>query len=475
MAHVLFSGGGGGVCRAWWRRGWGQPAGTDWTRIAARIVSSEAAETSAAVVPVSADAASVTAALRGAVARLALRQRHQNTPRAGNDDDAMCTTNGSLPAALERFIAEDMLQGVKGRRVRRAVAASSLQTSASAAMRGVRPRSTNSNKDAADAYVASAFAGEYAVMNRIVSELHARFPEFEPRKLLEVCHENTAVGTLASLPVFLSGDSDDAAMEDSSGRRRRVDITAVCESAAMRDAATRLIHAATSALGTDDGDIEPTGSMDMRSTRSRVDAMMRGTNVTWLRKLPSPAARRDRFDLVISAFALSKLHADNANTKTDGDEHHLVARTTKIDTTTAAAAGSNARPRTGRTRTNHRRQLMDMWELVDEGGMLVLVEDGSNEGCTTIQDARRLLLSADGRHSRRALQATCSDDDVGGALERQRRAFHIAGPCPHEMECPRAIATSRKTSRCFFRQRIEPPRYRRYAEDKRKRKRKRDT
>ena len=259
-------------------------------------------------------------ALREMVSVLALRHRRQHgaAGSAGAGGPGGSSANGALPAHLERFVAEEMLRGAKGRRVRGAVSAMRSRVSKPAG-RAPPPRAPRGQLEA-DAYVAGSLAGHHAILSRIASEVRARFPDFRPSRVLELCHGSAAVGSLACVPVLC-------------GAAGRADITAVCESGAMRSAAAGLLRAARVAA---DG-ADPGAPRD---------------NLTWHRRLPPAAGRADRFDLVVSAFSLSSL----------GD---------------------------GGARREH---LLGLWEHVGDGGMLILAENGNAEGCALVHEARRLLL-----------------------------------------------------------------------------------
>ena len=367
----------------------------------------------------------VSEAMREMVSRVALRHRRNQfissadgSPVHHREDAdaagpmARGNANGTLPAHLERFIADEMLHGVKGKRVRQAVSAMRSQVSkaagglsaSSSGRRAVHPR----GQLEADAYVAGNLAGHYAIMSRIASEIRMRFPNFLPNRVMELCHSNTAVGTLACIPILQGGGADVGGT--SIRRGRHADVTAVCESTTMRSSAMALLRAA--------GVAPDSGDLSLR------------TNVTWFRRMPSAARRRDRFDLVISAFSLSSLggggeddedaHVSDAHMQ--GDRDGVVSYTWSRE---------------------QRQHLTDLWDHVAEDGMLILVENGNSDGCALMNSARGFLIESS--RLRRAEAATPP-------------SLHIVGPCPHENACP---MSSLKRARCFFRQRFEPPGYRR--------------
>ena len=74
-----------------------------------------------------------------------------------------------------------------------------------------------------------------------------------------------------------------------------------------------------------------------------------------------------------------------------------------------------------------------MWELVAaEGGVLVLVEDGSPEGSRLVRSARKLLLEPPPSPPRRP--AGAGEQEAAAATTRARA--RTLAPCPHDRPCP---------------------------------------
>ena len=87
-----------------------------------------------------------------------------------------------------------------------------------------------------------------------------------------------------------------------------------------------------------------------------------------------------------------------------------------------------------------------MWELVaEEGGHLVLIEDGSPEGSRLVRSARKLVLE-EGRGGGNEGEEEGEEEGEGKRVKAMARTV---GPCPHDRPCPLA-----RHDWCRFSQRV---------------------
>ena len=100
-----------------------------------------------------------------------------------------------------------------------------------------------------------------------------------------------------------------------------------------------------------------------------------------------------------------------------------------------------------------------MWELVaEEGGFLVLIEDGSSEGSRLVRSARKFVL--DEQQQQQQQQSADATTERGGSESMTAAAVggggggggggaRTVGPCPHDKPCPLI-----KSDWCRFSQRV---------------------
>lgn len=248
----------------------------------------------------------------------------------------------------------------------------------------------------AAAWTAHRFAGVYAPMLRILTEIKTRCPSFFPKRVLEM-NAGFAAGLIAVDAVYGQQlEDDDAAVPRKQGK-------ASPAAAALGDTAAP-VAAATGAEEDRDSiellmAVEP--STHLASVGRYLTADM-SPSVQWqlglydegLRRrqkgeTEKPEAADDRFDLVLLPHSLLR--------SVDGQaSRHALVRT--------------------------------LWNRIKPGGLLVMLERGTASGFRVLASVRELFI-----------------------CELGTERFHFVAPCPHESVCPLAL-TGRDW--CHFGQRV---------------------
>lgn len=408
-------------------------------------------------------AQTVSSSLRSSVARLSLQHNHSNEQNR---------SNSALPDSFSHIIWNDLLLGVKGKHLRDALVRKKekkkkrLSSSSSSSF----VKELSYEKDT-QTYLLDRFAGDFAVVRRIVSEISNRFPEYRPTRFLEFCPQHTATGSLAALHVF--GRSASSTEESRSRYLSGVDVSAVCDNRFMRRAAAKLLRAAlndeqATSEASKESSVESSPSLGEVLTQSGYQAFaeLYMQHMTWYKHIPNSRKRKDRFDFVVSAFSLSR-EAFPTSVRRVKNKHeqlkHLSGGRRVVHDKEDDDANINEREEWIQRRIMDeneyaktrelRKTAAELWDHVVDGGMLVIIEDGSNEGCRIVQDVRNYLIEREKRVSSRRGDAGAIEGDENSS------SFHIAGPCPHEQKCPLQESNAATAKRCYFRQRIEVPKY----------------
>ncbi|PHJ22106.1 mitochondrial small ribosomal subunit rsm22 protein [Cystoisospora suis] len=228
----------------------------------------------------------------------------------------------------------------------------------------------------AAAYTAHRYAGVYASMVRILNEIKLRAPDFKPQRVMEL-QAGFAAGLLAAHKLWGSGDEN-----------RPVSRAPVCPN--ERPSAGQLKFLLAIERSTHLGNIGKYLTAELAPpVQWQMGLYEEGSSVS---RRDGPACKDGQgsgMDLVIMPHCLLS--------SVDGQEsRHMLVR--------------------------------NMWNRLNHGGILVLVERGTPTGFRVIHAVRELFISELG---------------VG--------KFHFLAPCPHESICPVAL-TGRDW--CHFAQRV---------------------
>ncbi|KAL8274554.1 hypothetical protein Esti_001520 [Eimeria stiedai] len=265
----------------------------------------------------------------------------------------------------------------------------------------------------AAAYTAHRFAGVYASMLRILTEVKARCPHFFPARVLEM-NAGFAAGLLAVDAVYGQLPNETAAIPRTQGKsgecvplmtasetveKRRIDFLLAVEPSGHLSSVGRFLTA----------DLRPHVQWQLglyeeglwkrqsnsshpplpNSTTRRTTRTTRATTAGRGALCDAVGVSDDRFDLVLLPHALLRSVDGQAS------RHSL---------------------------------LRDMWKRVKPGGLMVLLERGTVTGFRVLASARELFI-----------------------CELGTDKFHFVSPCPHEAACPLAL-TGRDW--CHFGQRV---------------------
>jgi ribosomal protein RSM22 (predicted rRNA methylase) len=104
--------------------------------------------------------------------------------------------------------------------------------------------------------------------------------------------------------------------------------------------------------------------------------------------------------------------------------------------------------------------VLSLWKVVNPGGFLVIVEDGTLPGFETVVVARELLLNHNHRTTRQGSGEKLNADK--NVLEISTTNAKVVAPCLHSQSCPLEGNASRSRV-CRFAQRLNRPPYLRTA------------
>ena len=154
--------------------------------------------------------------------------------------------------------------------------------------------------------------------------------------------------------------------------------------------------------------------------------------VTWapslaaLRRRAAGGAGRRRYDLVTCAYVLSS-EFGAAEARGGG----------------GGGGGWDANGGSGSaTSADADRVVRALWDMVAEGGVLLLVDPGTRAGSAAVLRARELVLDVAGRRAakrdRRAAAAAAAERE--GDAEEPEGGAYVVAPCPHDGPCPMEAA-----------------------------------
>jgi ribosomal protein RSM22 (predicted rRNA methylase) len=246
-------------------------------------------------------------------------------------------------------------------------------------------------------------------------------PPFTPRSMLDY---GSGPGTAiwAAQDVWLLGRwmaaSDAMAAADTPQQQPLRTVHAVERSAAMTGLGRSLASARLRALTERDARLaEQKGLPSNFPRRPASSSVAWAPSLAALRRRVAGGAGRRRYDLVTCSYALSEVAGG-------GDEGH--------------AEGVNSDP----NHHHHRDRIVRaLWDMVAEGGVLLVVEPGTAAGSAAVLRARDLVLDvALRRAAKRDRRELRRQEQQEGEEGEPEGGAYVVAPCPHDGPCPMQAA-----------------------------------